>query len=231
MQEEIRFAVCPETLVALALNAVMADGDAIVVRGATQWSAYRGYGFSLEYAGDFVGTFVCWHSIRGLFCVHFVSLGHTPDATPMASSDATSHAAVTLVCVDAADYRRGGVERQYGAAAIEREATKLVVALRQIGCARFATGNWGCGVFKGDLLHKALIQWLAASLVAVDVVYLPYDAAQRAAAPLRAIVTHVRATANSVGALYRLLVDYERARDVDGLAFADYVLRDAVNKD
>merc|ERR1712137_28841 len=28
----------------------------------------------------------------------------------------------------------------------------------------FATGNWGCGAFKGDPQLKALIQWLAASL-------------------------------------------------------------------
>jgi hypothetical protein len=28
-----------------------------------------------------------------------------------------------------------------------------------------ATGNWGCGVFKGDTQLKLLIQWIAASYV------------------------------------------------------------------
>lgn len=36
------------------------------------------------------------------------------------------------------------------------------------------TGNWGCGVFKGDLKLKFLIQWIAASLVGKKLIYCPY---------------------------------------------------------
>nr|PIM05478.1 poly(ADP-ribose) glycohydrolase [Toxoplasma gondii COUG] len=35
----------------------------------------------------------------------------------------------------------------------------------------FATGNWGCGVFKGDPQLKFLLQWLAASLVGRRLIY------------------------------------------------------------
>lgn len=36
------------------------------------------------------------------------------------------------------------------------------------------TGNWGCGVFKGDLKLKFLIQWIAASLAGKKLIYCPY---------------------------------------------------------
>jgi poly(ADP-ribose) glycohydrolase len=137
-QEEIRFAVCAECIVALLFNTPMSDRDAIVIRGAEQFSAYKGYGHSLQFDGDF------------------------NDSTPIVGG----HVDVTIVCIDACDYRRGGVERQYTNEAVDREANKVVVSLSRATahCARFATGNWGCGVFKGDLPHKAAIQWVSFSL-------------------------------------------------------------------
>ena len=49
MQEEIRFAVCPETLVTLLVNERMADRDAIVIRGAEQFAQYAVRLFSLSH--------------------------------------------------------------------------------------------------------------------------------------------------------------------------------------
>jgi len=37
-----------------------------------------------------------------------------------------------------------------------------------------ATGNWGCGVFKGDIRLKFIIQWIAASLAGKKLLYCPY---------------------------------------------------------
>lgn len=44
---------------------------------------------------------------------------------------------------------------------------------RQEGKA-ICTGNWGCGVFAGDLQLKFLIQWFAASLCGKPLVYCPF---------------------------------------------------------
>ena len=37
-----------------------------------------------------------------------------------------------------------------------------------------ASGNWGCGVFGGDLRLKFLIQWLGASMAGKKMIYSPY---------------------------------------------------------
>ena len=39
---------------------------------------------------------------------------------------------------------------------------------------KIITGNWGCGVFKGDIQLKLIIQWIAASLAGKNIIYCPY---------------------------------------------------------
>lgn len=39
---------------------------------------------------------------------------------------------------------------------------------------KISTGNWGCGVFKGDVQLKFVIQWISASIVNRKLVYYPY---------------------------------------------------------
>jgi len=53
IQEEIRFAICPELLAAMLVCPRMDDEDAIQIVGAEQFSAYKGYGHGLKYDGDF----------------------------------------------------------------------------------------------------------------------------------------------------------------------------------
>eukprot|EP00825_Cyclidium_porcatum_P046603 TRINITY_DN7378_c0_g1_i10.p3 TRINITY_DN7378_c0_g1~~TRINITY_DN7378_c0_g1_i10.p3 ORF type:complete len:128 (-),score=17.31 TRINITY_DN7378_c0_g1_i10:246-629(-) len=36
------------------------------------------------------------------------------------------------------------------------------------------TGNWGCGIFNGDLQLKLMIQWLAASLAQRNIIYCSF---------------------------------------------------------
>ena len=58
----------------------MAARDAIVIRGAEQFASYKGYGFSLSFGGDFF------------------------DKTPLDEERQCKD--VTIVCIDANDYRR-----------------------------------------------------------------------------------------------------------------------------
>jgi len=37
-----------------------------------------------------------------------------------------------------------------------------------------ASGNWGCGVFGGDLQLKIMIQWIACTLADKDFRYVPF---------------------------------------------------------
>ena len=49
VQEEIRFAICPELTACMCLTPVMLDEESIQILGAEQFSSYNGYGFSLKY--------------------------------------------------------------------------------------------------------------------------------------------------------------------------------------
>jgi len=53
VQEEIRFAICPELTVGCLICPVMLDPEAIQVVGAQQYSAYTGYMWKLRFAGDY----------------------------------------------------------------------------------------------------------------------------------------------------------------------------------
>merc|ERR1711988_1213662 len=52
VQEEIRFAICPELCVSMLVCPCMLAEEAIQIIGGEQFSAYSGYGFNLKYAGD-----------------------------------------------------------------------------------------------------------------------------------------------------------------------------------
>jgi len=54
VQEEIRFAICPELITSCLLCPCMTSHEAIQIIGAEQFSAYTGYGGRLKYGGSFV---------------------------------------------------------------------------------------------------------------------------------------------------------------------------------
>ena len=39
---------------------------------------------------------------------------------------------------------------------------------------KIVTGNWGCGVFNGDIPLKFFIQWLAAAMAGKQLTYVPF---------------------------------------------------------
>lgn len=82
-----------------------------------------------------------------------------------------------IVAMDAEDFRKREYA-QYQFKSIHRELTKALLAFSaSTAPAHFpiVTGNWGCGVFKGDPQLKFLIQWLAASFCMREMVYLTWD--------------------------------------------------------
>eukprot|EP01064_Diplonema_japonicum_P000044 TRINITY_DN10011_c0_g5_i1.p1 TRINITY_DN10011_c0_g5~~TRINITY_DN10011_c0_g5_i1.p1 ORF type:complete len:473 (+),score=118.32 TRINITY_DN10011_c0_g5_i1:80-1420(+) len=75
-----------------------------------------------------------------------------------------------IVAFDALDLV--GERDQYTAQAIDREIRKCYAAAN--GAKQFATGNWGCGAFKGDVHLKALLQWIGTSCGGATMVYHTY---------------------------------------------------------
>lgn len=136
VQEEILFVCCPELIAAAAACDAMDDDEAIELRGFERFARHKGYG-------------------RGGFkCVGRYGDRH-----------AKSNRAVAL---DAIDWSRRDPHDQYHPSSIERELGKCAAALKPAATDTeksrpFATGNWGCGAFRGDPALKGLIQWAVAA--------------------------------------------------------------------
>lgn len=133
VQEEIRFAVCPELTVAMLVSPRMNDDEAIVLRGAARLATTSGYAFGLRYVGP-----------------------HTEIRTGAHDEGVL---AIDALRFDRSDPREQWTE----AACLRELTKVGAGLEPRVDGPTFATGNWGCGVFAGDPRLKAILQWLAAS--------------------------------------------------------------------
>ena len=53
MQEEIRFAICPELIASRLFTEVLLENEVLMVYGPERFCSYQGYGSSFQCAGDF----------------------------------------------------------------------------------------------------------------------------------------------------------------------------------
>lgn len=156
VQEEIRFAICPELCAAMIVCPCMLANEGITVVGGEQFSNYSGYARRLQYAGS---------------------------CTLKAPRDADGTALVAITAMDALDLRRdnSSIAAQMEIKAELRELEKATAAFEPVDDVALktwpiiATGNWGCGVFGGSIPVKAVLQWLAASQGRRALRYFPFD--------------------------------------------------------
>jgi poly(ADP-ribose) glycohydrolase len=156
VQEEIRFAICPELCLSMLVCPCMREDEAIQILGGEQFSAYTGYAFSLGYGGD-----------------HADPAERAKDGTVL----------VSILAMDALDLRGGdaSVQAQLAASNLLRDLNKSLAAFTPIDAEslkRFnmvATGNWGCGAFQGCPELKALLQWASASQCGRKIRYFPFE--------------------------------------------------------
>lgn len=196
VQEEIRFAVCPECFVGMLFCEVMEPNEAIFIVGTLQYSLYAGYGSGFKFAGA--------ANLKEI---------HTEPA------DSLGRRGPHIVAFDALCFPG---DLQYQEGLILRELVKAYVAcLGDISedagprCSAIATGNWGCGVFGGDPQLKALIQWLAASAADRNVVYYPFG--DKRVAELERVVAAVQSHGMRCSGLFELLQSHEPRRVFDGV--------------
>jgi hypothetical protein len=180
VQEEIRFAICPELCLSMLVCPCMLEDEAIQILGGEQFSAYSGYAFNLRYAGD-----------------HKDTTARTEDGTVL----------VSILAMDALDLRGqdASLKAQLAPEKMLRDLNKSLAAFtpvdeKSLECFEMvATGNWGCGAFGGCPQLKALLQWASASQCGRGVRYFPFD--QDFGPELQALVKKATAKGITVGHL------------------------------
>ncbi|KAA0192312.1 Cytosolic poly(ADP-ribose) glycohydrolase [Fasciolopsis buskii] len=141
VQEEILFLLQPELIASCLFAERLSDDETFIIEGAEQYSRHTGYGNSFHWVGDFQQS-----------------------ATDM-TRDEWGRWRRTIVAMDAT---------KFSAQTDQFETSKMLRELNKAYCgfcdnlapyqklpSVVATGNWGCGIFRGNVYLKALLQMLA----------------------------------------------------------------------
>ncbi|XP_007250330.3 poly(ADP-ribose) glycohydrolase [Astyanax mexicanus] len=184
VQEEIRFLMCPELIVARLFTEKLGDNECLKITGAQTYSVSSGYSDTFKWLGPY------------------------EDDT---KRDKWKRRLCQIVAIDALNFHNP--KDQYTKENIQRELNKAYVGFRPDPSVPLeytpdiATGNWGCGAFKGDPELKALIQMMAAAVAGRSLAFFTFrNSAQ--ARELRQIHKLLKTKRVSVGRLYTLLVRY-----------------------
>ncbi|GJQ74494.1 hypothetical protein Trydic_g21363 [Trypoxylus dichotomus] len=148
VQEEIRFIICPELIVSRLFTEELNANEALLITGAERYSNYSGYGDTFTWEGDYI------------------------DQTPY---DCYGRRKTSIVAIDATKFNKAS--DQFNTSVIIRELNKAYVGFHSNltgKLAPVATGNWGCGAFRGDPNLKSLIQLMACSAAKRNMVYYTF---------------------------------------------------------
>lgn len=142
-QEEIQFITSPDLLIGVLLFEVMAENEAILMKGAEIYCSYTGYKKEFRFAADSKDT-------------------RTPVKDDILDRE--------IVAIDALNFKYPDALSQFSNEGVLRELNKAYVGFfggdnkRDSSMNKpISTGKWGCGVFRGNLQLKFIIQWLACS--------------------------------------------------------------------
>lgn len=184
VQEEIRFMQCPELIVSRLFTEKLADNECLRITGVQTYNNTRGYS----------DTFT-WES------------PHKDNN----QRDEWKRRYCQIVAIDAMNFQ--DPRQQYTERCIQRELLKAYVGFREnpnipsAYTVAIATGNWGCGAFKGDPMLKALIQMMAAAVAQRDLAYFTFNNMKQAE-ELKRMYMILKSQKITVGKLYDLLQDY-----------------------
>ncbi|XP_011504651.1 PREDICTED: poly(ADP-ribose) glycohydrolase-like, partial [Ceratosolen solmsi marchali] len=149
VQEEIRFVICPELMVTMLVTEALDDTEALIINGVERYSQYEGYSNNFKWVGDFI------------------------DETPR---DSSGRLKTCIVGIDALYFKQPNV--QFNMGNIIRELNKAYVGFSSEVTSNtlpaIATGNWGCGAFRGNPQLKVLLQLMAASVAGRSMVYFTF---------------------------------------------------------
>ncbi|XP_073978144.1 poly(ADP-ribose) glycohydrolase-like isoform X1 [Rhodnius prolixus] len=197
VQEEIKFLICPELVVSRLFTECLDDNEALIVTGCERFNKYVGYGDTFTWAGNYVESKMNLDSYRRLNSV--------------------------VIAIDATHFNASPSE-QYKLVALNRELNKAHVGFSFGSYGNIATGNWGCGAFKGDPRFKFLIQLMAASVNKKNVAYFTFgDIKLRD--DLYAMYNFIKTNKVTVGTLWHILSAYydTNVAKKTGLSLYDYL--------
>jgi poly(ADP-ribose) glycohydrolase len=189
VQEEIAFLIKPECLVSMLFFTRMNANESIHIRGIERFSSYSGYGNSFKFEKDFqdkVGT-----DDEGFKMKEMIAI----DALPFSFFGSSSIQ----------------FEKQY----IDRELIKAYCGFFDSTGKNnpIASGNWGCGMFGGNIHLKSVIQLLAAAEHKRDFVYCSFGQEEFS---IQLKKLHESLSKKTVGEVYQKLISYEKhIREVD----------------
>ena len=159
LQEEIRYLICPECIIAMLLcfNQPMTETECISIEGAERFSYHEGYKDNFKILNPYV------------------------DYADKINGD--NILKTNIIAFDALNYGTHGEDiisnhLQYDVRYIEREMKKLSSVFKSIKNNKnfvkegFVTGNWGGGGFAGNSSLKFFLQWLVSSYYGIHIMYI-----------------------------------------------------------
>ena len=128
VQEEIRFITAPEHIVAMLITEELDDGECLIMTGCEKFSSYSGYSKSFKFEGNYIDE---------------------------SSRDILGRKHIQWIAMDAQSYHRNP-ESQFEVVNIIRDLNKSYCAFSasKTNESAIATGNWGCGIFQGNVHLK-----------------------------------------------------------------------------
>ncbi|XP_076640444.1 poly(ADP-ribose) glycohydrolase isoform X2 [Colletes latitarsis] len=194
VQEEIRFVICPELMVTMLVTEELDDTEALIVSGIERYSKYKGYSNSFKWLGDYI------------------------DETPR---DNSGRRLTSIVAIDALYFKHP--QSQFSISNITRELNKAYVGF--IGCESnrnnlpaIATGNWGCGAFRGNPKLKVLLQLMAAAVTGRAMVYFTFRDT-RLRDNIAEMYSHFVKHETTIAHIYSLLIQYQEFAPTEELDF------------
>ncbi|XP_059819845.1 poly(ADP-ribose) glycohydrolase-like [Hypanus sabinus] len=185
LQEEVRFLINPELIVARLFTERLGASECLVITGAQRYSEYTGYSDSYRWARP-----------------HH-------DTTPR---DSWLRRQTEIVAIDALHF--SDPIDQYKPHCLKRELTKAYCGfscrvIPDMQRKAVATGNWGCGAFKGDVKLKALIQTMAAAQAGRNMMYFTFGDVDSMTA-IQKMHQFLQSRNVTVGRIYNLLEKYSQ---------------------
>lgn len=148
VQEEIRFVINPELIVAKLFTECLADGEALIITGTEQFNLYSGYASSFKFEGNYT------------------------DTTPF---DNYKRRKCRIVAIDALNYRN--YQEQFNEKNLVRDLNKAYVGFsnnRKNDVQPVATGFWGAGAFQGHPIKSALIQFMICCVTRRNLIFYTF---------------------------------------------------------
>ncbi|XP_070506759.1 poly(ADP-ribose) glycohydrolase-like [Chironomus tepperi] len=148
VQEEIRFCMNPELIVARLFTECLEDEESFLMIGTEQFNSYFGYATNFKFAGNFV------------------------DKT---KSDDFRRKKCQIVAIDA--FRYDNYREQFTEGNLIRELNKAYSGFynQYNSNQAIASGFWGCGAFNGHPIKSALIQLMACRMTRRYLVFFTFN--------------------------------------------------------